>query len=312
MSSACAKRRDARLVVLTTASSPDHFAFKVLEHARQSDLWRCSERPGPPPWMSEDRLAEQRARLPESVYLQLFENQWVQAEGTFFDEAVIAAAFTRDGPLLHRHRPNGELVPGPFRASLDLGAVTDPSVFSMGHREGDLLVLDRMQVWQGSRKRPVDFSEVEQFILALHAKFGFEMKFDSWQALDVAQRLRTRGVKAEEYVFSPASKQKLAQTLLSTINNGGWALYEPGGLEDELVRLRLVQTSSGSWAFDHVRGRHDDRAVALALLGVALLELPAVDYGNWARDPYGSLPNAPGRSKWTDIMGGGNDDYPRW
>ena len=46
-SSAVAKRSDARMVVLTTAGSPDHFAFRILEHARRSPLWRTSERDGP-------------------------------------------------------------------------------------------------------------------------------------------------------------------------------------------------------------------------------------------------------------------------
>ena len=35
-SSAVAKRSDCRMVVLTTAGSPDHFSFKVLEHARSA------------------------------------------------------------------------------------------------------------------------------------------------------------------------------------------------------------------------------------------------------------------------------------
>jgi hypothetical protein len=118
-SSAIAKRTDARMVVLTTAGSPDHFSFKVLEHARSSPLWRCSERPGPAPWMDEDRLSEQRQRLPDSVYRQLFENEWTAAEGAFLDPAVIDAAFCLEwamsfrppgcvaSPCDHRRAPAG-------------------------------------------------------------------------------------------------------------------------------------------------------------------------------------------------------------
>jgi hypothetical protein len=43
--------------------------------------------------------------------------------------------------------------------------------------------------------------------------------------LDLAQRLRTQNIRAEEYTFSPASKQRLAATLLSTINAGMLSLY---------------------------------------------------------------------------------------
>jgi hypothetical protein len=266
-SSAVAKRSDARMVVLTTAGSPDHFAFKVLEHARASSLWRCSEREGPAPWMDDDRLFEQRQRLPESVYEQLFENRWTAAEGSFFDRAVVAAAFVLDGPAPERGY-------GPYVAGLDLGTVNDRTVFALGHRDGDRVLLDRMQVWQGSRRHPVDFGEVERFVVATHQRFGFTLRLDPWQGLDLAQRLRAQSIAAEEFHFSPASKQRLAATLLSTINNGDLLLYEADGLREELLGLRLVQTSSGAWTFDHARGGHDDRAVALAMLTVALLERP--------------------------------------
>lgn len=272
-SSASAKRQDARMVVLTTASSPDHFAFKVLEHARRSSLWRTSERDGPSPWMSADRLDEQRQRLPQAVYEQLFLNRWTPADGSFLDPAVVNAAFCLDGPRMDRSLPSGHELPGPFRAGLDLGTVNDRTVFALGHREGDRVVLDRMQTWQGSRRRPVDFAEVEAFIVAAHRRFGFTLRLDPWQGLDLAQRLRAQGIWADEYAFSSSSKQRLAATLLSAVNAGNLHLYEAEGLRDELLALRLVQTSSGAWSFDHKRGGHDDRVVACALMAVALFEL---------------------------------------
>jgi phage terminase large subunit-like protein len=270
-SSAVAKRADARLVVLTTAGSPDHFAFKVLQHARAAPLWRVSERPGPAPWIDADRLEEQRERLPDAVYRQLFENEWTVAEGAFLDPATVEAAFTLEGPALERRRGVGVYVAG-----LDLGTVNDRTVLAVGHREGDVVLLDRMQTWRGSRVRPVNFAEVESFIVEAHKRFRFSLRLDPWQGLDLAQRLRSRGVRAEEYSFSSASKQKLAATLLSSINAGKLRLYDAEGLRDELLALRLVQSTAGAWSFDHGRGRsaHDDRAVSLALMATALLERP--------------------------------------
>ena len=265
-----AKRSDSRMVVLTTAGSPDHFAFGVLQHARRSPLWRASERRGPAPWMDVDRLAEQRQRLPDAVFRQLFANEWTQAAGSFLDPAVVDAAFCLDGPSLERDQ--GAV----YAAGLDLGTVNDRTVLAIGHRDGDRVVLDRMQAWQGSRARPVDFGEVEAFILEAHKRFGFSLRLDPWQGLDLAQRLRASGVFAEEFAFSSASKQRLAATLLSTINAGNLKLYEAEGLRDELLGLRLVQSTSGAWSFDHKSGAHDDRAVALSLMLVALLEGPVV------------------------------------
>ena len=302
-SSAAAKRPDSRLVVLTTAGSPDHFAFKVLEHARTSPLWRTSEREGPAPWMAADRLDEQRQRLPHAVFEQLFLNRWTMAEGSFLDPLVVEAAFCLEGPRMeHRDPVTGQAPGSPFIAALDLGVVHDRTVFALGHRDGDRVLLDRMQTWRGSRKHPVDFAEVEQFIVQAHHRFGFTLRLDPWQGLDLAQRLRAQSILVEEFNFSPASKQRLAASLLSTINNGNLALYEAEGLRDELLGLRLVQTSSGAWAFDHQRGGHDDRAVALALLVVALLERPRIDT-SWADDPEASFfagPPVPSRARGTD------------
>jgi hypothetical protein len=288
-SSAVAKRADARLAVLTTAGSPDHFAFKVLEHARKSPLWRTSERVGPAPWISADRLAEQRARLPHAVYQQLWENSWTVADGAFLDPAMIDAAFTLDGPALRRAGDGVAYVAG-----LDLGVRHDRTVFAIGHRDGDAVVLDRMMSWQGSRLRPVDFAEVEGFIVEAHRRFHFTLRADPWQGLDLLSRLRRRGVRASEYTFSQSSKQRLAATLLSTVNTGNLRLYEAEGLRDELLALRLVQSSAGAWSFDHKSGSggHDDRAVALALMVVSALE--GSDQGTaflevWEKESAGRL-----------------------
>lgn len=302
-SSAAAKRSDARMVVLTTAGSPDHFAFKVLEHARQSLLWRCGERHGPAPWMAEDKLEEQRQRLPDAVFRQLFLNEWTSAAGSFLDPAVVDAAFCVEGPALERDQTKV------YAAGLDLGTVNDRTVLAIGHRDGDRVALDRMMTWQGSRKQPVDFAEVEQFILEAHRRFGFSLRLDPWQGLDLAQRLRGAGVYAEEFSFSSASKQRLAATLLSTINAGNLRLYEAEGLRDELLGLRLVQSASGAWSFDHRSGGHDDRATALSLMAVALLERPLPSFGAfWVPDaPHPLALGAEGRRRPLGLWKGAVD-----
>lgn len=266
VSSAVAKNDAARLTVATTAGDPAHFAAKVLASAKTSPLWRVSETPGPAPWTDPERLAEQKARLPLAVFEQLFLNRWTAAAGSFVEPAVVDGAFVLDGPALKadgRHR---------YAAALDLGSVNDATVLAIGHRKGDAVVLDRLKVWQGSRAAPVDFGEVEDFIVEAHRRFGFDLLADPWQGLQLLQRLRSRGVAATEYAFNQGSKQRLAQTLLHSLNAGNLHLYDAEGLRDELVGLRLKQSASGAWAFDHRSGGHDDRATALALMLVAVLE----------------------------------------
>lgn len=274
-SSAIAKRSDSKLVVLTTSGSPDHFAFKILEHAKTSPLWRVHEVPGPAPWADPDRIEEQRRRLPDAVYRQLFLNEWTAAAGSFLDPAVIDAAFRLEGPSLGIDaEPDSERAAS-FRyfAGLDLGSVNDRTVFAIVHRDDqEQVLLDRMQVWQGTRSNPVNFGEVESFVVEAHGRFGFTLKADPWQGLDLLRRLGAQGIDADEFNFSQASRQRLAQSLLHSLNDGRLALYEAEGLRDELLGLRLKQSASGMWSFDHAAGRHDDRAIALSLALVAALE----------------------------------------
>lgn len=266
-SSSVAKRPDANLVVLTTASTPEHFARKVLDHAEESELWRVNEIRGPAPWASPERIREQKSRLPDAIFRQLFQNEWTAAEGAFLDPATVDAAFALEGESAVSGRHG-------YVAALDLGAVNDRTVLAIGHREGETVQLDRMETWQGSRLRPVNFEEVERYIVLSHGAYGFDLRLDPWQGLDLAQRLRKQGIRATEFNFNQASKQRLAATLLHSLNAGHLKLYEADGLRRELLGLRLKQSSSGAWSFDHTRRGHDDRAVALALMTVAALEKP--------------------------------------
>ena len=113
----------------------------------------------------------------------------------------------------------------------------------------------------------MDFAEVEEFIVAAHRRFGFSLRLDPWQGLDLAQRLRAQGVRAEEFTFSPASKQRLAATLLSALNGGNLVLYEAEGLRDELLGVAAGAERAGAWAFDHQRGGHDDRGGCVGVDG---------------------------------------------
>ena len=265
---AATKVPGARVCVLTSAGSPRHFAYKLLEHARTDPLWATFERTGPPPWADEERLREQRRRLPEPLWRQLFEGHWVEAEGDFLAEQAVDAAFSLTGPSERPVERAG------YVAALDLGHVHDRSVFGVAHRDGDgRVVLDHLRVWAGSRANPVSFDAVEEHIVLTHGRgYRFMLRADPWQALHLFERLRRRGIRVEPFTFSPASKTRLASTLLQVIGDGALALYPVDGLRDELIGLRLKQGSAGSWSFDSAVGGHDDMAVCLALLCVAALE----------------------------------------
>jgi phage terminase large subunit-like protein len=284
ITSAAAKVSDARMVVLTTAGSPSHPSHKLLEHAKGDPLWRIHEVKGPSPWASPDRLAEQQRRLPESSYRRLFLNQWVEPEDSLTTIADLRAAIQLAGPL--------EPVRGQrYIIGLDVGLKNDRSVATICHveetgesvgrptlSEGRRVVLDRIAVWQGTRKEPVQLKEVEAWLAHASKEFNSaSIIFDPWQAAGSMQRLRGQGVRVIEYSFTAASVGRLAVGLHNALRNRALALPDDPDLIEELANVRIKETSPNVYRLDHPAGQHDDRAISLALCVEALLSKPQMD-----------------------------------
>jgi len=269
MSSAVAKVRGSRLVVLTTAGDPAHWSRNVLDHALVDPLWRVHEVHGPAPWLDPRRVAEQRRRLPESTFCRLFLNEWTAAENRLTGLDDLRACVTLPGPL--------EPIPGvAYVCSLDVGIKRDRTVAAVCHaeREGSRtrVILDRMEMWAGTRAEPVRLSEVGEWLAGTCQRYRARLVLDPWQAIDLAQRLRARGVRVEEFAFSAAAVGRLASTLHLLLRDRAFDLPDDEALIDELANVRLRETSPGVLGMDHDSGRHDDRAIALALAAQHLLD----------------------------------------
>ena len=78
---------------------PAHLAARVRDHARDDPLWRLHEVPGPVPWLSPERLDEQRRALPNSVFGRLHLNEWVEPDDRLALLEDVRACVTHDGPL---------------------------------------------------------------------------------------------------------------------------------------------------------------------------------------------------------------------
>lgn len=280
--SALAKVPGARMAVLTSAGDPAHWAHGVLQHAYADPLWRVHEVAGPPPWADPERLAEQRRRLPESSYARLFENRWTASEDRLTNIDDLKACVTLDGSL--DPSPTHRYVIG-----VDVGVKNDRTVVAVCHTEADRhtwtgaerqeigrrVVLDRMGVWAGSRLRPVNLDDVEEWVETASRSYNrAEVVFDPYQAVGMMQRLQGRDVFCHEFTFSSASVGRLASTLHLLLRNRALALPDDAELIDELANVRLRETSPGVIRMDHDAGRHDDRAIALALAAHRLLEQP--------------------------------------
>lgn len=273
LSSALPKVPGSRCVLLTSAGDPAHWSRRLYDHAEASPLWRVNEVPGPVPWIPEDRLAEERRRLPESSYQRLHLNVWTASEDRLADPDDLAACTVLDGPL----------PPEPGRrylVSLDVGLKHDRTVALVAHSdrpaeagELPLVTVDRLEVWQGSREQPVTLDHVEQAVeLACRSYNSAPLVFDPWQAIGLGQRLAARGVRTVEYPFSAQSVARIASNLFSLIRARKLALPDDPELLDELANVRLRETAPGVLRIDHDPDKHDDRAIALALAAFCLVD----------------------------------------
>ena len=272
----------ARLVVLTTAGDPSSWFSKVYRHALSSASWRVSEVPGPLPWRSRKFLEDQRALLTDSAFSRLHLNQWAASEDRLVSHEDLRRAVRLDGPQGY--------VPGHrYVIGLDVGITNDRCVAAVCHAETEpdgrrRVVLDLIRRWSGSRRRPVDLTEVEETVAALSDAYGgagkAQVRADPWQAIGLAQRLRSRRVPVQEWSFTAQRYANMATTLLTLLRDGLLWLPDDEMLLDELATVRLKETgSTGLLRVNHDSGAHDDQTVAVSFAAVAVLE------SGWSRRP---------------------------
>jgi hypothetical protein len=133
-------------------------------------------------------------------------------------------------------------------------------------------VLDRLHVLTGTLARPVQLADVEAVAHQAATAYRAPIRLDPWQAIGLAQRLRTRGVAVTEWTFSPVSVGRLAMTLHRLFREHRLALPDDPELLDELATVRLRESTPGVYRLDHDASGHDDRAVAPGLAALALTE----------------------------------------
>jgi hypothetical protein len=284
--SALPKTRGSRLVVLTSPGEPSHPAYGLLERARMSpERWRVSEVRGPCPWLDPADLDEQRSELPEWEYRRLHLGEWAESADRLTSGDDLAACMTLDGP---REYARGRR----YALALDVGLTADRTVLAACSCDSGspTVALDRLLVWQGSRRNPVSLDTVEAAVVETWAAYGRPpLILDVWQAAQLAQRLRRRSVRVVEFAFTAASVSRLALRLHGAIRDRALALPDDPELLDELANVRLRETSPGVYRLDHDHGRHDDRAIALAL-ALHLLAVRTVSGGaTWDGEPSAVL-----------------------
>lgn len=278
MFSAVAKRRNCMLVVISNAGVGEgaSWQWKVRETARTSKAWYFSRIEGSTAsWITEELLREQREMLPATAYKRLWLNLWVRGLGDALEPADIRAAITLPNPA-HKPQPGATYVAG-----LDLGIKNDHCALVVaGSVPGSGRVqVARIRSWKPPAGGEIDLAAVRQAVLDVSLEFGIAaVYYDPHQAVLMAQDLRRNGLRMEEMTFTGQNLHKMASVLLQAFRSHRIDLFKDKQLEDDLLRLMIVEKSYG-YKLEACRDEngHADRATALAIvlpIAAEISELP--------------------------------------
>jgi len=278
--SSAAKKPRCVLTILTNAGVGRGWQWDVREHARTDPRWYFSSLQGPQaPWISPDWLEEQQALLPQPVYERLWLNLWQHAEGNFLTlgeaeacRSEILSAQLAGQPQFH------------YVAAIDYAEKHDYTVGCVCHREGQTVIVDRMDVVQPRPGCPTRIEWVENWIRDIAARFPrVQFIVDEFQLVGTIQKLESR-YPIQRFRFAGGEgNHRLAVMLRQLIVHQQVQWYPECGavagphrndLETELASLILKQSSSGRLRIDHRADglHHDDRAFTLGVACLSLLE----------------------------------------
>jgi len=285
------KRPGSVLIVITNAGTLNTWQHDVFKEAKQSKDWFVYESPGTiAGWMDPKRLAELRRMIPAGLGKRLFDNKWT-------DPAEESGFVTRDEAAgcvdssLHR-RKFGLKERRPYFAAIDYGVVKDRCVLCVVHVEDGKVILDKMDVWQGSHTNRTKVADVERWIEDVEKAFhhptfvvdpyqmeGTLQKYENYYDI---RRFESRGGK---------TNYQLAANLRSLIMNKRIAWYPQAGsliqnsrhhdLLDEFCDVTLAPRSYG-FTICNDGNTHDDRVVCLgaaaltAIHGDGRVVLPSI------------------------------------
>ncbi len=269
MLSSTQKTPGLRLIILTSAGEPAHFSYDVLREAREgtyASQWHVSETPGPVPWVSQAALDAQRPHLTESEFARLHLNQWTEEE-----DRLVSADDLREACVL-----DGDLPPKAgvrYIITVDLGVKIDPTVVVVSHVEpieneprAKRVVVDHLKRWVPTRKQPVRLAQVEEYLGQISRLYHrAPIHGDPSQFHEMRQNLSAQGINAKEFKFTPTSVGELGSALVLALRNHQLWLPDREDLREELLHVRLKESSPGSYRLDHDPKRHDDQAVTIGM-----------------------------------------------
>lgn len=306
--STAAKRPSCLLLVITNAGHQPDWQWGVREAIRSREDWFFHALNGPQAsWITPAILEEQRALLPPSAYARLWENRWASGSGDAFLEGDIRAAVTLPGEIHSaekgwayclgldvglRHDSTAAVLLGKHVGYVERRPAQQPTIrnstlaamVDLGLADAPLSVADEITVhpgsgrlkvckvhtWTPSKGQTVDLLDVAGVVELVAKRFRAVVSFDPFQAVMLAQQLRSKGVQAVEVGFTPQNLKGMARSMLDAVQDRQIDLFDHPDLLADLRSVRIVEKQYGI-RLDSGRKqgeagtRHSDISTALSI-----------------------------------------------
>ena len=280
------KREHCVVLIISNTGIRGSWQWDIKEAAEADpDNWYVYQAPGPiASWIDEAALERQKKFLTEAEYLIKVKNQWLDPSMSFGFVPKDAIQRCQNNSLARGVLPATVGDPDKwYVGSLDYGVVKDRTVLTILHMEKDgAIIIDKMDVWQGSKESPVTIAAIERWLDEHRTKFRFsKFIFDPWQLEGTYQRYQGL-LPLEKFSYrGGAGNHEMAQALRTTIVNGNLLWPEAIGevmfrgkrhtFADELNEVITVQMGYG-FRISTLPNFHDDRVVAVGSAVKYLLE----------------------------------------
>lgn len=281
------KRKSAVIVVISNAGLKKTWQHHYYELAKKSKYWYVYQAPGCiASWIDKDTLADSRKMLPTSLARRVYDNVWLDPgeESGFLTPAEAAGCI--DPQLSYQVEGKGENAP--YYAAVDYGSVKDRTVLCVGHQDDDtgMVILDRMDVLQGSPEHRVQIKDVEEWIEEQRKGFpGLSLVIDPhqmestiqhYEPIMTVERFEPRAGKAN-YQLAANLRALIIAKKLAFYPSAGELIVdgELHGLAEELSEV-IIRPMSYGFRIDHERTSYDDRVIALGMLALRIIRQEGV------------------------------------
>lgn len=266
--------------------------YKSFEAREDSpEFWKDAN---PASWVTMEELHKQKNKLIDSQFKRMHLNMWVDSNysGTvqqFVTEDHVKS-ITRDD-LAPTEIGNQSYK---YVCGVDLGLSHDNTAIAVMHRENDLIYLDRLDVWTGSKGNEVNISMIEKYMIEMKNRYNCVFVIDPWQMKSTLQKFEANYGKDVVKEFSFRGKYtELTEMLCRVIKAKELQLYPDAGihydnkgmkqtLQQELVDLYVKFLPNNTIRFDHESTKKSDMTVAIAVCIMELVSTaPLAEHHIW-------------------------------